>query len=376
MRPEVAIVVDVLGERGGAEKVLLAALELFPRATIYSLMYNPVVFEGTEITKRRVVTSLIDRLPYKNAYYRRYLPIMPWAIEQFDLSRYDLVLSFSYAVAHGVRTQPGQLHVSYTYTPMRYAWRDFPVHEKLASINILKQGLLRAFRSWDLKAAQRVSRFAASSCAIEGWVQAAYHRPAQVIYPPVEVGRFVSKSPRQDYYITVSRLAAHKRIDLVVEAFSRLRLPLVVVGDGPELTRLQRMAADNVQFPGFISDERLRELLASARAFVSAAEEDFGIAMVEAQAAGCPVISYGKGGALETVIEGETGLFFERQDADSLVEAVQCFQKRLGEFDPRKMRANARRFSKGRFLEELDCLVRESPDYVSQSSRAISSKPR
>jgi len=362
MKTKVALVVDVLGELGGAEKVLLAALELFPAAPIYSLMYHPEVFKQTEIANRRVVTSLIDHLPFKNTRYRQYLPLMPWAIEHFDLSDYDLILSFSYAVAHGVSVRPGQKHISYTHTPMRYAWRDYKINSRLASIGFMKQGLLGYFRSWDLAAAGRVDQFAASSRAVASWIQAAYHRPSRVIYPSVEVSRFVPRFPRQDYYITVSRLAAHKRIDLVVEAFARLKLPLVVVGDGPELSRLKRMAPENIHFTGYVSDERLAELLASAKAFVSTAEEDFGIAIVEAQAAGCPVITYGRGGALETVVEGQTGLFFDTQSVDSLIESVLLFQTHSLDFSPDRIRAHAQRFGKSRFLDELDCLVRESTD--------------
>ncbi len=360
MKVKTALVVDVLGELGGAEKTLLAAMELFPGAPVYSIMYNPAVYSRTELANRRVFTSFIDHLPKKNTYYRQYLPLMPWAIEQFDLSEYDLILSFSYAVAHGVKVRPGQTHISYTHTPMRYAWRDFQINSKWALANPVKQSILRYFRSWDLNAAGRVNKFASSSYATQSWVQKAYQRTSKVIYPPVDVHRFTPRPDRQDYYITVSRLAAHKRIDVVVEAFSRLNLPLLVVGEGPELLRLRQMAAGNIDFTGHISDERLAGLLASAKAFVSSAEEDFGIAIVEAQAAGCPVIAYGKGGALETVVEGQTGLFFDAQSVDSLVEAVLQFQQLSPDFCPEAIRSHAQRFGKARFLDELSCFVQPS----------------
>lgn len=357
---KVALVIDALPGMGGAEKVLMTALELFPGAPVYTLLYNRMTFAGSSLDAHPVVPSWIDRLPGVLGYYRILLPLMPATIERFDLSRYDLILSFSYAVAHGVGVRPGQQHFSYIFTPMRYAWGinglSGPVHED----NPLVKRLFRWFRSWDVAAAAQVDRYAAVSGWIGRWVQTAYGRGARVIYPPVEVERFSAGRERGKYYLTVSRLVAHKRIDLIVQAFNRMKLPLLVVGEGPERQRLERQSGPTIKFLGYQGDRTVAGLLEGARGFISSAKEDFGIAIVEAQAAGCPVIAYRAGGALETVVEGESGVFFDRLEAESLAEAVECFEDRWECFDSRRIAAGVRRFNKQRFLEELDGFARAS----------------
>jgi glycosyltransferase involved in cell wall biosynthesis len=221
----------------------------------------------------------------------------------------------------------------------------------------LLEGSMRAFRAWDKKAASRVHQFAAISQAVSRRIAGAYQRAALVITPPVEVERFQPDSHREDYYMTVTRLVPHKRVDLIVDVFSRLKLPLLVVGEGPELPRLKSMGNSNVRFLGYESDEKVAEYLGKARGFVCAAEEDFGIAIVEAQAAGCPVIAYGRGGALETVAEGETGLFFEEQTAGSLIEAIQRFEQVRGVLQVENIVRNAQKFHKSRFIEEFQRFV-------------------
>jgi len=359
MSSELAFVVDALPAMGGAEKVLLAALEAFPGTPVYTLMYNPAPFRDTLLARSPVISSFIDRLPLAATHYRSYLPLMPLAVEHFDLRRYARIVSFSYAVAHGVRTLPGQVHIGYTHTPMRYAWRGVPLRRAPR----LAGWILSAFRRWDAAAVKRVDRLTAISGFVAGLVQQAYHRQAGVIYPPVEVERFRPLSPRGDYYVTLSRLVAHKRLDLAVRAFSALGLPLVVVGEGPEYANLRKMAAPNVTFAGYQDDAALAELLGRARGLVHASEEDFGIAIVEAQAAGCPVIVYGRGAALETVQEGQTGLFFAEQTVDSLVDAVERFERserserQAGAFRPADLVANACRYDKERFKQEFTDLV-------------------
>ena len=357
MRTEVAFVVDVLAGIGGAEKVLSAALELFPRAPIYTLLYDPRPFEHTAIASRQVKASFINRLPWSQSHYRSYLPLMPMAVERFDLRQYDLIVSLSYAVAHGVHMLPGQTHISYTYTPMRYAWRSVPINGAITRNRWAADWIMSAFRRWDASVVSHISRLAAISGYVTGLVRNAYHRDAEVIYPPVDVGRFRPQYPRSNYYVTVSRLVAHKRIDLIIEAFSALKLPLIVVGDGTEKMRLKRIASPNITFTGYQDDAAVENLLGRARAFVHASEEDFGIAMVEAQAAGCPVIAYEKGAAPETICEGETGLFFSEQSPGSLIDAVERFERQAGSFNPRASVLNARRFNKERFKMEFKAFV-------------------
>ncbi len=349
----VAFVIDALPGMFGGERVLLSALELFPGAPVYTLVYNPAAFAHTRMTAHPVVTSWINRLPMAQTRYRSYLPLMPLAVEQFDLRRFDLVISFNYAVAHGARTRPGQRHLSYTYTPLRYAWRNFPVSPAWSPSQKLAALLLRTFRKWDVSAAARVDHFAAVSQDIATWIGRVYRRDARVIYPPVNLERFRPQHPRDNFFITVSRLVAHKRIDLIVEAFSSLKLPLIIVGDGPEGDRLREMASPNIQFAGSLPDAAVASLLGRARAFVCAAEEDFGIAVVEAQASGCPVIAFGNGGALETVEAGRTGLFFGEQSKASLVDAVGRFLQQEGEFCADTLVSSAQRFGKERFLKEF-----------------------
>ena len=353
MKPKVAFVVDALTAMGGGERVVLHALDLFPDAPLYTLVYNPAAFANTSIAAHPVVSSIIDHLPHSRTRYRSYLPLMMFAIKQFDLSQFDLVISFSYAVAHAVRMRPGQRHLSYTYTPMRYAWRNYSIYGVLPPDNRLVRSFLNFFRKWDAEAVAQVDHFAAVSRDIAGWIHHAYQREAEVIYPPVELHRFQPHRPREKFFITVSRLVAHKHIDLIVEAFSALKLPLVIVGEGPELSRLRRIASPNISFTGYQPDYVVSDLLGRARAYVSAAEEDFGIAIVEAQAAGCPVITYQKGGALETVLDGKTGLFFKEQTADSLCDGVERFMQSRNTFHENILVANAQRFSAERFKDEF-----------------------
>jgi glycosyltransferase involved in cell wall biosynthesis len=355
--PRVAFVIDSLPSLGGGEKVLFTALESYPHADIFTLIFNSPLFIDTPIAQHDIRTSWLNALPLAHRYHRLFLPLMPAAIERFDLHAYDFVVCFSYAVAHGVSQYNGARHVSYTYTPMRYAWTDLNLNGTHTRKNLMLNGFMHAFRKWDRRAAARVHAFASISQAVSRRISQAYQRAAPVIYPPVDVGRFKPAGQREEYYMTITRLVPHKRVDLIVQAFSQLNLPLVIVGDGPELPRLQQMATPNVHFPGYVSDDQVIELLGKARAFVSAAEEDFGIAIVEAQAAGCPVIAYGQGGALETVIPGVTGLHFADQTVDGLIAAVQEFERRQSIFQVHEIVQNAQKYRKERFRSEFQKFV-------------------
>ena len=352
-KPRIAFVVDALPAMGGGEKTLFTALELYPNADIFTLIYNKNAFINTPLANKEIITSFLDKIPFAQTHHRLLLPFMPTAIERFKLCEYDVVVSFSYAVAHGVRVNNGTRHISYTYTPMRYAWSDINIDGTHSPKNAMLNLAMENFRTWDKRAASRVNEFAAISQGIAERIQSAYQREARLIYPPVEIERFHSNGRRGTTFVTLSRLVAHKRIDLVVEAFSKLGLPLKIIGDGPERERLQKRAAPNVEFLGYQPDETVAQLLASACGFVCAAEEDFGIAMVEAQAAGCPVIAYKAGGALETVIDGVTGLFFEEQSAESLMEAVKRFEAIVHDFHSPDMVDNVQRFSQERFRESF-----------------------
>lgn len=355
--PRIAFIVDALPALGGGEKTLFAALEVFPQADIFTLVYNRNAFVNTPIAKKEIVTSYLDKLPYAHTRHRLLLPLMPSAIERFDLCGYDVVLSFSYAVAHGVRVHKGARHIAYTYTPMRYAWSDLNIDGTHSHKNPMLNLVMERFRTWDKAAAARVQEFVAISHGIAGRIRSAYQREARVIYPPVETERFSPNGQRGNYFVTLSRLVPHKRIDLAIEAFARLGLPLKVIGDGPQRKKLQKQATPNIEFLGYQSEEAVARLLGCARGFVCAAEEDFGIAIVEAQAAGCPVIAYKGGGALETVIDGVTGLFFAEQSSASLIEAVRRFEDLANSFRCHDMLDNAQRFSKARFMEAFQEVV-------------------
>ncbi|NJC98061.1 MAG: glycosyl transferase [Anaerolineales bacterium] len=351
--PRIAFVIDALPSLGGGEKVLFAALEAFPDAELFTLVYNKNIFFNTPLAGRTIKTSFIDRLPLAHRHHRLFLPLMPRAIEGFDLREYETIVSFSYAVAHGVQNFNGARHLSYTYTPMRYAWTDTNLNGTRTRKNPAIDLFLQTFRKWDQRAASRVHRFAAISQAVSQRIADAYQRRSTVIYPPVDVRRFKPAQNRENFYITVTRLVPHKRLDIVVQAFSQLELPLLIVGEGPELPRLQNMAKPNIRFLGHQSDEIVAELLGKARGFVCATEEDFGIAIVEAQAAGCPVIAYGRGGALETVIDGTTGIFFQEQSPTGLSEAVQKFERFHSNFHIPDLVHNSNRFDKERFILEF-----------------------
>ncbi len=343
---KIAFVIDALPSLGGSEKVLFTALDVFPDADIFTLVYNRHVFINTPIANRMIRTSLIDHIPFAHKQHRLFLPLMPFAVERFNLCEYETIVSFHYAVAHGAQHPKDARHVSYTFTPMRYAWMDLNINGAHGRRNRLLAKYMQAFREWDRKAASRIHQFAAISHAVSARIMNAYQRDPCIVYPPVEVERFAPASEREKFFITVTRLVPHKRIDLLVKAFSELNLRLVVIGDGPESPRLMKMAGPTIQFLGYQSDEKVAELLGKARGFVCATEEDFGIAMVEAQAAGCPVIGYGRGGALETVINGTTGIFFSEQSVESLIDALQRFERIHSNFQSSQMVENAKRFDK------------------------------
>jgi glycosyltransferase involved in cell wall biosynthesis len=351
--PRVAILHDYLNQYGGAERVLEQLHALFPEAPIFTSMYAPDKMPPA-YRQWDIRTSFMQRLPWVTTHHQPYLPVYPLAFESFDLSRFDIVLSNSSAFCKGAVTPPETLHICYCLTPMRWVWRygDYVERERLGTLaRLALPPLIHYLRLWDVSTAQRVDRFVAISTTIAGRIRKFYGREAEVIYPPVDTGRFVPGGQRGDYYLTVARLNPYRRIDLVVDAFNQLGLPVKIVGDGRHRAALEANARPNVQFLGRVDDAALVQLYQGCKGYLFPAEEDFGIAPVEAQAVGRPVVAYAAGGALDTVIDGETGVYFHEQSAAALAEAVRRLES--SRLDPKRIRANALRFGTHVFSESL-----------------------
>jgi glycosyltransferase involved in cell wall biosynthesis len=358
MAPRVALVHDFLLDLRGAERVFAAICEAWPDADVYTAVYDENGTEG-RFAGRRPRTSFLQSVRPTSRTFRPLLPLYPHAIESFDLRDYEIVISSSSAWAHGVLVDPGATHVCYCHNPFRYAWteREATLRARNPLTRPALRLLLNRWRQWDWIAAQRVDRYVANSRLTATRIRRYFGRESTVLHPPVETGRF-SPAPVGAHYLVLAELMAHKRIDVAVRAFNQLRLPLLVVGDGPESRKLRRIAGPTVTFTGRISDERVAGLLARSRALVVTATEEFGIAAVEALAAGRPVLALGEGGVRESVVEGETGSFFERCEPGALAEAVRRFDPLA--IDPRVCRATAERFGAERFRESLKRMVAEA----------------
>ncbi|WP_174420543.1 glycosyltransferase family 4 protein [Burkholderia diffusa] len=381
----VAIVHDWLVTYAGAERVLEQIVACFPDADLFSLV--DFLDDRAFVRGKRVTTSFIQKLPFARTKYRSYLPLMPLAIEQLDVSEYDLVISSSHAVAKGVLTGPDQVHISYVHSPIRYAW-DLQ-HQYLEQSNLthgpkslLARMILHYIRNWDTRTANAVDGFVANSAFIARRIKKVYHRDAAVIFPPVDVDGFSLNAVKDDFYLTASRMVPYKKIDLIVEAFSKTpERKLVVIGDGPEMQKIRAKAGPNVEIMGYQPFAVLHDRMRRAKAFVFAAEEDFGISVVEAQACGTPVIAYGKGGALETVLDPQsganpTGLFFDEQTPHAIVAAVDDFERAPQRFTPNACRANAERFSADTFRRRfLDYVETALPGSTAQRGTAVAPMP-
>lgn len=353
---KVSIVHEWLSAFGGSERVLAQLLRLFPNADVFALTHFPANFQNTELDHLNVRTTFMQKIPHIERHYRKLLPLMPFAIESLNVSEYDLVISLSHAVAHGVKTHDSQTHISYISTPMRYAWHLRDDYLKLHGLNgpfvrLAANGTLSLLRHWDAFASARSDSFIANSKWTASHISEAWGRESQVIYPSVDVDRFIPSTKRGGFYLLVSRLVPYKMATEIVKAFNILGLPLVIVGGGPDLPKVRRISKDNISVMGYQTDSVVTELMNQAKAFVYMATEDFGIAMVEAQAAGCPVIAYYKGGASEIVQDRETGLLFEEQTAESLAEAVKKFENM--NLNSKAAVDNAARFSSERFRREF-----------------------
>jgi glycosyltransferase involved in cell wall biosynthesis len=362
----VALVHEWLPVYAGAERVLEQFIHLFPEADLFSLIEFLPEDQRHFLQGKPVQTSFIQKLPFAKAHYRYYLPLTPLAIEQFDLTGYDLVLSHNYAVAKGVLTTNRQLHLCYVSSPIRYAWDLYFQYLRESG---LERGLkawmgkliLHYIRLYDVATASRPDLYMANSRYVAQRIWKTWRRPATVVYPPVDTDAFALHEAKEDFYFTVSRMVPYKKIDLIVEAFSAMPdRRLVVIGDGPDFDKVQAKAGRNVELLGYQPFRVVKDYMARARAFVFAAEEDFGIVPVEAQACGTPVIAFGRGGAEETVIAGETGWFFSEQTVASLKAAVDRMEATWQDFTPGRIRQNAERFSVQRFQHEVQALVAQA----------------
>jgi glycosyltransferase involved in cell wall biosynthesis len=360
---KVAIIHDWLVTYGGAERVLEQILKLFPDADLFTLYDFIPPGKRDFILNKPVTTSFLQRLPLARRKYRSYLPLMPLAIEQFNLSSYNLIISSSFSMAKGIITGPDQLHISYVHSPVRYAWdlthhylRESGLQKGIKSW--LARWILHRIRLWDVRTANGVDEFTCNSQFIARRIWKVYRRRAIVINPPVDAAAFELRSKKEDFYLTASRMVPYKKIDLIVEAFSLMPdKRLIVIGDGPDFRKVRRKAGPNVTLMGYQPFEILKDHMQRACAFVFAAEEDFGIIPLEAQACGTPVIAYGKGGSLETVIKNETGLYFFEQTPEKLIDAVNEFENTRQRFNPETIRRHAEKFSPERFRKEFKAFV-------------------
>lgn len=356
-----ALIHDWYYVSGGAEKVIHSFNNIWKDFDHFALVdfLDPkdrdYILNGNSVN-----TSFIQKLPTAKSNHRKFLQWFPYAIEQFDLKEYDLVLSSSASIAKGVLTNQNQLHICYCHSPMRYAWDLYHQYLKESNLKGLKgiyaKYVLHKMRTWDVISSNRVDYFIANSNYIAKRIKKIYNRESVVIYPPVDVNNFKLVDKKEDYYFTASRMVPYKKIELIVRAFNKMPdKKLIVSGDGPEFNKIKKIAKANIELLGFIKSEALKTYLENAKAFVFAAEEDFGIIPVEAQACGTPVIAFGKGGVLETIIKNKTGVFFYKQEEESIINALKKFETLT--FNYHDVRAHAIRFSKERFEEEIKSFV-------------------
>jgi glycosyltransferase involved in cell wall biosynthesis len=374
----VVIIHDWLVTYAGAERVLEQMLICYPQAEVFSMVDFLPKTQRSFLDKRKVTTSFIQNLPFAKSYYRLYLPLMPLAVEQLDVSKFDLIISSSHAIAKGVLIGPDQLHVCMCYSPLRYAWdlqhqylRESGLDKGLRSFFV--RYLLHKIRIWDMRTANGVDKFIAISYFISRRIEKVYRRVSEVIYPPVDTDALELWEIKSDFYLTASRMVPYKKIPMIVEAFASMPdKKLIVIGDGPDFKKCTKIAKSNVQLLGYQSFDIMKDYMQRAKAFIFVAEEDFGITPLEAQSCGTPVIAFGKGGVLETIRGQEdkipTGVFFYEQSTASLIEAVALFEKNfIHEISSKNCHENASRFSKVRFQEQFCAFIEREWDMFQQT---------
>ncbi|MEO1205503.1 MAG: glycosyltransferase [Pseudomonadota bacterium] len=364
----------LVGMRGG-EKVLEALCDLYPEADIFTHVYDPESV-SEKIRRHRVHTTFISRLPRSKKYYRQYLPLMPMALEQLDLSDYDLVISSESGPAKGIIPREDAVHICYCHTPMRYLWNMYTEHYRTAGFltRAMMPTLCHYLRNWDVSSAARVDAFIANSNAVSARIRKYYRRESTVIHPPVQVEKFTTRShkPDGDFYLVAGELVRYKRPDLAVEAFNKMGRKLIVVGGGEMQNELSKLAGPTVEVLGRVSFDELQYYLSNAHALIFPGEEDFGILPVEAMASGCPVIAYARGGALDTVEDGVTGVLFDQQSPEAIMDAVWQFEQRA--FSPQELRQHANRFDTDRFKSEILNFVEQAIE--SNRQFPLASRPK
>ncbi len=355
---KIALVHDYLVQYGGAERVLETFTEIFPKAPIYTMVYDKNLMNGV-FSDRRILTSFMQKIPFVGSHHRLFPILMPMAIEQFNLSQYDIALSDSNSYAKGVITMPHTLHITYCHTPMRYAWDD--CHKYLREFkysNFTKKLVpfaMNYIRLWDKISADRPDRYIANSNFVASRIKKYYNKDAHVINPPVNTKNFYISKDIEEYYLMLGRALPYKRFDAVIEAFNVLGFPLKIIGKGPEMKDLKKRSKKNIEFLGYLNDEEISKYYSRCRAFIFPPEEDFGIAPLEAMASGRPVIAFRGGGALETVIEGKTGAFFDKQTPQSIIDAVRKFNPE--KFRSEEIRSYALKFDKEIFKGKIKKFV-------------------
>ncbi len=348
----------LVGMRGG-EKVLEELCALYPQADIFTHVHDPARTSAA-INAHRVTTTFIARLPFATRLYQRYLPLMPFALEELDLTGYDLVISCEAGPAKGVITHPDALHVCYCHSPMRYLWDQYHTYRAQAGrlTRLVMSLTMPALRAWDVASAARVDHFVANSRFIARRIAKSYRRDSTVIYPPVDLDAFaIHPTPSRQAYVAIGQLVPYKQFDLAVAACTALGRRLIVIGTGADEARLRAMAGPTIEFKGWASSAQLREAYADCRALLFPGEEDFGIVPLEAMASGRPVIAYGSGGALDTVVPGETGVFFATPDADALATAILGFEAIEASFDPARIRRHAQDFGRDVFRQRMKAFI-------------------
>lgn len=350
---KIAIVCDWLTVFAGAERVVYELTRLFPKATIYTSLFddkNCAVFKD-----RTVVESSLKYFPFARKFHRLYLPFMPAIFERMDFSDYDIVISSSHSASKGIITKPGTLHISYCHSPMRYVWDQSHSYQKnfrsFLPLKFLYSPILHRIRQWDRIAADRVDTYISNSKYISRRIKKYYKRDSKVIYPPVNLDFFKPSSERENYYLAVGRLIPYKRFDLLVSAFNELKLPLKIVGDGPDFYKLKKIAKNNIEFLGKLSDDDLKNTYSRAKALIFPQVEDFGIVPLEAMSSGTPVIAYAKGGAMESVTENVSGIFFHEQSEEAIIESIKKFEKI--KWDTDEVVKSVYKFSPARFRVEI-----------------------
>jgi len=356
----IALVHDYLVQYGGAERVLECFTELFPEAPIYTLVYNKEFMHG-KFSDKNIKTSFIQKMPFAKNRHRIFPPLMPLAIEQFDFDNYDIVLSDSSSFAKGAITGPKTLHICYMHTPMRYAWDDCQKYTNdFYFPDFIKKMIpiaMNYIRVWDRISADRPDKIIANSNFVSKRIKKYYRKDSKIVHPPLNFDNFYVSQEIGDYFLMVGRLIAYKRFDIAIKAFNELRLPLKIIGRGPEMARLKKIAKPNIQFLGRVPDDELANYYARCKAFIFPQEEDFGIVAMEAMASGRPIIAYRGGDIQEHVIEGKTGVFFENQSSRDIVDTVHKFDAK--NFDPNFIRENVKKFDKALFKAKIKNYVNE-----------------